>query len=310
MHQMSNTILAIGALFGPYRILSRLVIRGSGELYRVRDIQSERELALKVLSTNTHGDREGLNLLKLHVNELAQLSHKNILAIRDVGVENNICYAVTELIEGQTLQSKLSQFPVSWQKAVQWTIDIAEALAAAHSIGMVHGDLNPKSIYVTSDECIKILDFGLTRFSKPRVGAVMNSAPYLSPEQVAGDDADFRSDIFSLGCLLYEMISGRYAFGRPSVFETVSAIMKQEPQKLSELKKDIPLELDRIISHCLEKKRGSRYASARDLILELRQVLDLLDGRMGLPKNRHWTAAISATAIMVTLLYLKFCAAG
>ena len=114
------------------------------------------------------------------------LSHKNILAIRDVGVENNICYAVTELIEGQTLQSKLSQSPVSWQKAVLWTIDIAEALSAAHSSGMVHGDLNPRNIYVTSGGCIKILDFGLTRFSKPRVGTVMSSVPYLSPEQVAG----------------------------------------------------------------------------------------------------------------------------
>jgi eukaryotic-like serine/threonine-protein kinase len=237
---------------------------------------------------------------------LALLRHKNILSIDDIGIENNICYTVSELIEGQTLQSKLSECSLHWKKAVLWTIEIAEALTAAHSNGMVHGNLNPRNIYLTSDECIKILDFGLARFIRPRLGSVMNSVPYLSPEQVAGEDADIRSDIFALGCILYEMISGRCAFARPSVFETVSTILKKEPPKLSELKQDVPVELDDIISHCLDKKPGARYPSARDLIFQLRQVLDCSGEGSALPKSRHYAAGFAAIVIAIILIYLKF----
>jgi serine/threonine protein kinase len=300
-----NTMLTVGTQLGSYRILSPLGKKRSGEVYQVRHIQSDRELVLKVLPAYTDGDHERLKQFQRQSNELALLSHKNILPLNDVGVENNICYAVTELIDGQTLQSKLSESPLHWKKAVLWTIEIAEGLAAAHSTGMVHGNLNSKNIYLTSDGCIKILDFGLARFTKPRVGSVMRSVAYLSPERLAGNDADVRSDIFSLGCVLYEMISGRCAFACPTVFETASAILKKQPQKLSELKKDIPYELDGVISHCLEKQPGARYPSARDLIFELRQVLDF-SGVDSASRNRHWVAAIAALAIAIILIYLKF----
>ncbi len=305
MLAISKTMLTVGTQLGSYRILSPLGKRRSGEVYRVRHIQSDRELALKVLPAYADGDHERLEQFQRQSNELALLSHKNILAINDVGVENNICYTVTELIEGQTLQSKLSESPLHWKKAVLWTIEIAEGLAAAHSTGIVHGNLNSKNIYLTSDGCIKILDFGLARFTRPRVGSVMRSVAYLSPERLAGNDADVRSDIFSLGCILYEMISGRCAFACPSVFETVSAILKKEPQKLSELKKDIPLELDDVISRCLEKEPGARYPSACDLIFELRQVL-AFSGVDSVPRSRHWAAAVAAIAIVIILIYLKF----
>ena len=306
MLAISNTMLTAGTQFGSYRILSPLGKRQSGEVYRVRHIQTERELALKVLPAYTAGDHERLEQFQRLSNELALLSHKNILTNKDVGVENNICYAVTELIEGQSLQSKLSESSLHWEKAVVLTIEIAEGLAAAHSIGMVHGNLNPKNIYLTSDGCIKILDFGLARFTKPRVGSVMRSVAYLSPERLAGNDADVHGDIFALGCVLYEMISGRCAFARPSVFETASAILKKEPQKLSELKKDIPLELDDVVSRCLEKEPGGRYPSACDLISKLRQLLDFSGVDSALPGSRHWAAAVATIAIAIILIYLKF----
>lgn len=302
---ISNTMLTAGTQLGSYRILSALDKQTSGEVYRVKHIESERELALKVLSAPNACDEQGFKLLKQQASELAQLSHKNILSIDEIGIDNNICYTVSELIEGQSLQSKLSESSLHWKQAILWTIEIAEALAAVHSSGMVHGNLNPRNIYLTSEECIKVLDFGLARFIRPRVGCIMNSVPYLSPEQVAGDDADIRSDIFALGCILYEMISGRCAFARPSVFETVSAVLKKEPQKLSELKKDVPLELDDIISHCLDKKPGVRYPSARDLIFELRQMLDCLGEGSALPRSRHFAAAFAAIVILIILIYLK-----
>jgi len=298
-------MLIAGTQLGSYLILCPLDKRTSEEVYRVKHIESERELALKVLSAPPAGDDEGLKRLKYQANELALLCHKNILSIAEIGIENNICYTVSELIEGQTLQSKLSQSSVHWKKAVEWAIEIAEALAAAHSNGMVHGNLNTQNIYLTSDECIKILDFGLGRFITPSAGSVMNSVPYLSPERLAGNDADIRSDIFAFGCVLYEMISGCCAFARPSVFETVSAILKKEPQKLSELKEDVPSELDDIISHCLDKKPGARYPSARELIFELSQVLDSLGEGSALPRSRHFAAAFAAILIMIILLYLK-----
>jgi serine/threonine protein kinase len=299
-------MLTAGTQLGSYRILCPLDKRTSEEVYRVKHIETKRELALKVLSAPPACDDEELKLLKCHASELALLCHKNILSIDEIGIENNICYTVSELIEGQTLQSKLSKSSLHWKKAVLWTIEIAEALAAAHSSGMVHGNLSPRNIYVTSDESIKILDFGLARFIRPGVGNVMNSVSYLSPQRLAGDDADIRSDIFSLGCVLYEMISGRCAFAGPSVFETVSAILKKEPQKLSELKKDIPLELDDIISHCLDKKPEARYPSARDLIFELRQMLDCLGEGSALPRSRHYAAALAAIVIAMILICLKF----
>jgi eukaryotic-like serine/threonine-protein kinase len=298
-------MLTAGTQLGSYRILCHLYKQTSGEVYRVKHIESERELALKVLSASNACDEQGFKLLKQQANELAHLSHKNILRIDEIGIENNICYTVSELIEGQTLQSKLSESSVDWKTAILWTIEIAEALDAAHSSGMVHGNLNPRNIYLTSNKSIKILDFGLARFIRPRVECIMNSVPYLSPEQVAGDDANIRSDIFALGCILYEMIIGRSPFARSSVFETVTAILKKEPQKLSELKKDVPLELDGIISHCLDKKSGVRYPSASNLIFELRQMLDCLGEGPALPRSRHFAAAFAAIVILIILLYLK-----
>jgi serine/threonine protein kinase len=302
-------MLTTGTQLGSYRIISRLGKGEWGDVYKVVHVESEQEMALKVLPASACDD-EGVKLFKLQAKELVLLSHKNILTIDAVGFENNLCYVVTELLEGQTLQSKLSQSPFPWPKAVKWTLEIAEGLAAAHSIGIVHGDLNPKNLYVTTDGCMKILNFGLARFTRPGLGNVVRSVPYLSPEQVAGDEADFRSDIFSLGCVLYEMISGRCPLGRPTIFETVTAILREVPQNLSELKQDIPSELDHIVSHCLEKKPAARFPSMRDFIIELREVLDLSHVNSILPKSRHWSAAIATVVIVAALMYLKFCSAG
>jgi serine/threonine protein kinase len=304
LKQLSTNMITAGTQIGSYRILSSMG-GGKGELYKVIDVQTEKEFTLKVVYTTC--DSAARTLFKRQAIELAVLSHPNILTIHDVLFEKDICYLVTVPLEGQTLHSRLINSTISWHKAIEWTLKIAEGLAAAHANGIVHGDLNPKNIYLTSDGRIKIMDFGLARLKGPRVRSVMNSVPYLSPEEVRGEDADFRSDIFSVGCVLYEMIAGRNPFARSSITETTTAILKEEPVKLSEWNKGIPQEIDQIISHCLEKRVASRFPSARDLIFELHQLLDLSGAGSVLPKSRHWAAGIAAIAIVIILIYLKFC---
>jgi serine/threonine protein kinase len=306
LKQIATNMLTAGTQIGSYRILSSMG-GGKGELYKVMDVQTKKELTLKALPLYATCDNAARTLFKRQTIELAILSHPNILTVHDVLFEKDICYLVTESLEGQTLHSRLINSTISWHKAVEWTLKIAEGLAAAHSNGIVHGDLNPKNIYLTSDGSIKIMDFGLARLKGPRVGSVMNSIPYLSPEQIRGEDADFRSDIFSVGCVFYEMIAGRNPFARSSSTETIAAIFKEEPVKLSEWNKAIPQEIDHILSHCLEKKVASRFPSVRDLIFELQQLLDLSKAGSVLPRSRHWAAAIAAIAIVVILIYLKFC---
>jgi eukaryotic-like serine/threonine-protein kinase len=278
-------------------------------VYRVMHLKTARELALKILPVEVSSN-SARQTFEREAKELALLSHPNVLTIHDICFENNICYFVYELLEGQTLQAILAKSPLSWQKAVDWTLQIANGIAAAHARGIVHGDLQPKNLFVTANGNIKIADFGLARLKGPRVGDVMCAVPYLSPEQVRGEEVDFRSDIFSLGCVLYEMITGHTPFIRSSIVETASAILKEEPRKISETKRQIPPELDQVISHCLEKKLCSRFPSARDLIFELNQVLEVSASNRILPKSRHWSAAIAAILIVAILFYLKFCGNG
>ncbi len=276
----SGTVLG-----GRYTIAAPIGAGGMGEVYRARDERLGRDVAIKILSDGVASDPKALSRFEREAKVLATLSDPNILTIHDFGTDQGISYAVMELLKGETLRSRIREGSIPWKKAVEMAIPIAEGLSAAHSAGIIHRDLKPENIFLTSEDRLKILDFGLARrelqvpeqqvTSAPTVSrqtvphTIMGTIPYMSPEQVRGDQADFRTDLFSLGSVLYEMISGQPAFLRQSSAETMAAILKEDPV----LPQDVHPELTRIILHCLEKKPENRFQSARDLAFHLQSIL-------------------------------------
>src|SRR5215467_11978211 len=220
--------LSTGARLGPYEIVSPLGAGGMGEVYRARDAKLERDVAIKVLPSHLTSDPTALARFEAEAKAVAALSHPNILAIHDFGKADGVSYAVTELLEGETLRDKLDAGAVSQKQAVDWAQQIARGLSAAHGKGVVHRDLKPENVFVTSEGHVKILDFGIakrvekaeeqtsapTGSKRTAPGTVMGSVGYMSPEQVRGLPVDHRTDIFSFGAMLYEMLSGRKAFRR------------------------------------------------------------------------------------------------
>ncbi len=290
-------VLDSGARLGPYKILAPLGKGGMGEVYCAKDTRLDREVAIKVLPEHLAQDADALKRFEREAKAVAALSHPNILTIHDVGSEQGVSFAVMELLEGETLRTVIAGKPVPWRKAVEVASAVAEGLAAAHSKGVIHRDLKPENIFLTSDDRVKILDFGLARY-KPQLsqqelteapteskltesGIVMGTVPYMSPEQVRGESVDASSDIFSLGCVLHEMITGKRAFHRDTSAETISAILRDEPPELPD---NIPPELSQIISHCLEKNSAKRFHSAYDLVFALTSVLSV--GRVSVPASQ------------------------
>ena len=279
-----------GAKLGPYEILSTLGAGGMGEVYRARHWRLERDVAIKVLPEHLVGDRDAIARFEREAKAVATLNHPNILAIHDFGDNRGTPYAVMELLEGETLRSRLSRSVPPWQKAVEIAIAVAEGLSAAHAKGIIHRDLKPENVFLTSDGRVKILDFGLARWvpvpgssSAPgapdltatQPGIVMGTVAYMSPEQVRGISAGAPSDIFSLGCVLFEMLVGQGAFVRPTAAETIAAILTEDSPRLgSNLGSNvqIPADLERVVAHCLEKEPQQRFQSARDLAFNLRAV--------------------------------------
>ncbi|HYM13019.1 MAG TPA: protein kinase [Bryobacterales bacterium] len=278
--------LEAGARLGPYEILGPIGAGGMGEVYRARDPRLGREVAIKVLPEHLAKDPEALARFEREAKAVAALSHPNILAIFDVGTEQGVSYVVTELLEGETLRARLTRGVMAWRKAAETGIALANGVAAAHSKEIIHRDLKPENIFLTSDGRVKLLDFGLARFkplispqaetaaaAKTAAGTVMGTAGYMSPEQVRGAPVGPGSDIFSLGCVLYEMVSGRRAFPGKTAMETMSAILRDAPKELTASGTQIPIEIDRLISHCLEKNPEERFQSARDLAYDLKALL-------------------------------------
>ncbi len=259
-----------------------------GEVYRARDSKLKREVAVKVLPQSLAADPDALARFEREALAVAALSHPNILAIHDFGTQDGTVYAVMELLEGQTLRGKLDAGPISQMQAVDYSLQIAKGLSAAHEKGVVHRDLKPENLFVTRDGHLKILDFGLAKrveaaspeeqTSAPtgsghtEPGTVMGTVGYMSPEQVKGLAVDHRSDIFSFGTILYELLSGKRAFKRNTNAETMAAIMLQEPPELSESGRNIPVALDHIVKHCLEKDRDNRFQTAKDVAFALSEV--------------------------------------
>jgi serine/threonine protein kinase len=284
--------LTAGTKLGPYEIVAPLGAGGMGEVYRARDPRIGRDVAVKVLPAAFSKDPERLRRFEQEARSAGVLNHPNILAIYDVGTHDGAPYVVSELLQGETLRDRLKLGALPPRKAIDIATQIAQGLAAAHEQGIVHRDLKPENLFVTRDGRIKILDFGLAKLTAPdREGAARPTAPtlpadtgpgavwgtvgYMSPEQVRGHAVDHRSDIFALGAILYEMLSGKRAFQGASPADTMSAILKEDPPELTGTAEAIPPALERLMFHCLEKNPGERFQSARDLAFNLEAISGL-----------------------------------
>jgi eukaryotic-like serine/threonine-protein kinase len=275
--------LGAGVRLGPYEILSPLGAGGMGEVYRARDSRLERYVAIKVLPPAFANDAEALARFEREAKAVAALSHPNILSIHDFGREGGVAFAVMELLEGETLRERLDGGAVAQRKAIEYALQIAQGLAAAHERGVVHRDVKPQNLFVTRDGLVKILDFGLVKVAAPaaegrsnapttpgtRTGMILGTVGYMSPEQVRGVAADHRSDIFSLGAVLYEMLTGERAFRQETDVETMMAILREDPLE-SAAGRALPPEIEEIVAHCLEKSPEERFQSARDLAFALK----------------------------------------
>src|SRR6266446_2267072 len=278
-----NNELSAGTAISHYRIVSKIGAGGMGEVYRARDTRLDREVAIKLLPAEVSTDADRLQRFEQEARATSALNHPNILTVYDIGTHEGSPYIVAELLEGEELRDRLDHGQIPLRKVIDYAQQIVSGLSAAHEKGIVHRDLKPENLFITRDERIKILDFGIAKLtSSPQSnnpdisedatrkvltnpGMVIGTVGYMSPEQVRGQTADHRSDIFSFGAILHEMITGRRAFRRETMAETMTAILKEEPEELDETNPNISPSLVRIVSRCLEKKPERRFHSAHDL---------------------------------------------
>ncbi len=275
--------LQAGARLGPYDVLGPIGAGGMGEVYRAHDTRLDRFVAIKVLPDEAASNPEALARFAREARSVAALNHPNILAIYDVGSESGVSFAVTELLVGETLRSRLETGPLAVRTAIEYAVQIAEGLGAAHDRGIVHCDLKPENVFLTGDGRVKILDFGLARrdatltdkdtqeLTSP--GVVMGSPGYIAPERLTGQPATAQTDIFALGVLLYEMLAGSNPFRRGSATETVTAILRDDAPPLQAERPGVPPGVARLIARCLEKRPDLRLRSARDLAFYLQSDL-------------------------------------
>jgi serine/threonine protein kinase len=275
-----------GDVIGPYEILAPLGKGGMGEVYRAKDVRLRREVALKLLPDSHAEDVDSLRRFERETRAVAAINHPNIVAIHDTGTHRGVPWAATELLVGESLGDRLaSGGALAPKRAVELTAQIAEALAAAHAAGIVHRDIKPDNIFLTQDGRAKVLDFGVARIERPAGSRqtrgprdtfpslsgqfVVGTAGYMAPEQVRGKTVDGRADIFALGAVFFEMLTGKRAFLRDSPIETLGAVLNDRPDKSPEALRIAP-DLRVFVFRCLEKDPADRYANARDLALDLR----------------------------------------
>jgi eukaryotic-like serine/threonine-protein kinase len=321
--------LPSGTRLGPYEIVSAIGSGGMGDVYRARDTRLDRDVAVKVLPERFVRDTEARVRFEREAKAVAALSHPNILAIHDYGSTEEMAYSVTELLEGQTLRRRLHEGPLPWRKVVEFGAAIADGLAAAHAKGIVHRDLKPENIFITDDGRVKILDFGLAQLKKQEPtnaeldpatiptapmktdpSSIMGTAGYMAPEQLRGEQVDATTDIFALGAVLYEMATGKQAFIRATVIDSLSAILTDTPDVFAVTDKMIPFELARVIQRCLEKNRAERFQSARDLAFALRAIGTATNLAFEAPEKRRrrvmWLvgAAIALVALIAAYAFI------
>jgi serine/threonine protein kinase/Tol biopolymer transport system component len=274
-----------GFRLGSYEVIAAVAAGGMGEVYRARDTVLGRDVAIKVLSRSARADAEHRARFEREARAVAALSHPNILAIYGFGYQDGIAYAVIEWLEGHTLREELVQGRIALRRAIDLGAQMALGLSAAHDKSLAHRDFKPENVFVTLDGVVKLLDFGLAKIvsdSRPGFaldpvrsdaitseGTVLGTVGYMSPEQVSGSVADLRSDVFSLGIVLFEMLTGQRPFRRESAVETLSATVKEAPPPVTALTPGVPIPLERIVMRCLEKSPAERFQSARDLAFAL-----------------------------------------
>ena len=314
-----------------YEILALLGAGGMGEVYRARDTRLNRDVAIKVLPGFSSTDPNRLRRFELEARAAAALNHPNILAVYQMGAFEGAPYLVSELLEGETLRDRLKNGPLPLRKVIDYGTQIARGLAAAHEKGIVHRDLKPENLFVTRDGQVKILDFGLARLTQPResefpqtaqdvptmAGILLGSVGYMSPEQVRGQVADHRSDIFTFSAVLYEMFTGKRAFQKPSSIDTMSSILNEEPPALVQLAPNAPPGLERVVQRGLEKNPEQRFQSASDLGFALQALADSAGSTtftssyrvaQSLPSasRRRWIVigGLAAVAVLIVAAYL------
>jgi Tol biopolymer transport system component len=317
--------LVTGSRLGPYEISAAIGAGGMGEVYRARDTQLGRDVAIKVLPSFLSDDPDRLRRFEQEARAAAALNHPNILVVFQLGTHEGVRYLVSELLEGSTLREPLQRGALSIRKAIDYGVQIARGLAAAHEKGIVHRDLKPENVFVTKDGRVKILDFGLARLLPQRgevevnaptisditdPGTVMGTVGYMSPEQVRGKPADHRADIFAFGAMLYEMLTGKRSFQKPTSAETMTAILNEEPPGVSQLAPLAPPAMQRVVHRCLEKSPEQRFQSASDLAFALEALSDSSSVTAAVASpDRERRSRLVATVVGITVVALLAAAA-
>ena len=314
-----------GDRLGPYELLGLLGAGGMGDVYRARDVRLDREVAVKVLPTDFAADPDRLRRFEQEARAEGVLNHPNVLTVHDIGTKDGVPFLVTELLEGETLRDRLDRGPLPLREAVSFALQIARGLNAAHEKGIVHRDLKPANVFLTRGGPPKILDFGLAKLLGPQperllqmttqlglpeetvappaegqtaIGAIVGTAPYMAPEQARGERTDFRSDIFSLGVVLYEMLTGANPFARPSFVETLDAVSGVEVPPLPLKAGKLVPELSRILRRTLAKAPSQRYPSTKQLVDDLEKLHERIEGLRAIPRTAVAAAAIGVLALV------------
>lgn len=312
--RMSEPVASRPARVGHYELLEPLGSGGMGTVYRARDTRLQRDVAVKLLRTDPGGDPRQAERLLAEARAAGRLSHPNILSIHEAGTENGQPYLVGELVDGVSLRTLLNRGPLPMEHAIDLATQVADGLTAAHRANLVHRDLKPENVMVTRSGQAKIVDFGLAKSLDPPDGErppgetltaphlIVGTAAYMSPEQARGTPVDYRSDQFSFGVLLYEMLTGRRVFARPSTVETLAAILKDEPPSIADANPHVPLTLQWIVERCLAKQPDGRYAATADLLHDLRAARErtrALPAPAPSRERRGWMPAAAAAGLVL-----------
>jgi len=310
-----------GQVLGHYRVHEEIGSGGMGEVYRASDDRLGRDVAIKFLKSSLAHDQDRLRRFELEARAAAALNHPGIVAIYDIGVYEGRPFIVSELLHGQTLRHRLREGRIVLRHVSEYAIQIAEGLMAAHERHIVHRDLKPENLFLTKDGRVKILDFGIAKLSLPveqasgtssvaamttqtRTGSVLGTVAYMSPEQLRAKVVDHRSDIFSFGAILYEMLTNKRAFSGETEVDTMTAVLREDPPEMTVIRQDVPAAFQKIVQHCLEKEPENRFQSARDLSFALSTTSGLQTGKITTAEakaRRAWKkrAAVAAIALAV-----------
>ena len=318
----------IGKVLGHYRVFEKIGFGGMGEVYRASDERLGRDVALKILKPSLAQDQDRLRRFEQEARAAAVLNHPNIVAIYDIGMHDGAPYIVSELLVGQTLRERLLDGPLSRNQAINYARQIAQGLTAAHEKRIVHRDLKPENLFITKDDRVKILDFGIAKLltsefgsergnagpvealtTQTKIGSVLGTISYMSPEQLRGKAVDHRSDIFSIGAILYEMLTGRRAFAGDSQVDTMSAILKEDPPEMVRDGQEIPRAIEQVVRHCLEKDPENRFQSARDLAFALSTLSSTTTGKQissFRPRSKQFRAWLVPAAVVLFIAAVIF----